>query len=1134
MYQKVTREKRRLGIRGVVRVLLACCCVLLFSPESYARNVGAVSFPKMQEANPVVMKGKVVDVNNSPLPGVSVVIKGGQYGVSTDVTGHFKLLVADSRQVVLVFSFVGMETQEVVVTDFSKELFVVMKEQAETLEEVVKTGYYTTTKRRASGSVAVLTQEELKNRIPNSVDNLLQGLVAGVAVTNVGRPGAEASIRIRGTNTIDGSNEPLWVIDGVPLQDEIPEFDSKQVNTGNLNEIFMHGVAGINPLDIANITILKDAAATAIYGSRAAGGVIVITTKQGQAGKVRVNYYGRCGFGLRPQRDEELMNASEKIAWEEELWNEFSEKNFASGEGNVPVIGIVGMLKADRLGKNGLLWTQDDFEKMSAEEKSAYLAGLSENSTDWYKEIFRNSFEMSHNLSFSGGNSNATYYGSVGYVTEEGLLKEDKFDKYNMSLKVNWTPSQKIKWGMGMNASQLVSDGPAMSVDPFSYAYFANPYEKVYNEDGSYRADMTFTNLGVINESSKRQMKYPGNGFNIIREMKETSGKAKKFSATGQAHMEWNITGKLQLSGMLSYTYIDHKEENYFGKDTYAAWKDRLNFDNETENAYASIGRASGISENYKTRAQLSYIDLFAEKHFLNVLAGTELRGAKSKRSYFKEYGYDPETGLSAMPENPVPNDFDDGDYTDLINRLSGFTRSESKYASFYASLEYSFMDRYILNASFRTDGSNNFGSKEQFNPTWSLGTVWNVDEESFMEGIRPVLNRLTLRVATGFTGNVVPGKMKNLVIDYNKYRKWNELPMGEVNIAPNPHLRWEKTRDFKVALDFGLFNDRVSGIVETYFRKSMNVISAVKMVSTTGFNTLSYNSSEIKNKGIEATIRTKIIDGHDFRLGLNANLAWNRNYLSKYFSQTGAIKDGKYVRYPINSIFAGKELRIDPYDGLYTYELRPDAVVNTANDLRTLVNYRYYLGTSIAPFTGGFYLNMAYKNISLSVGGAYSFGGKIDNRVTDYPASYDDIAYSSAVKETPQTGYSDLYTNHLNVRRDRTNRWTEKNTTGVKYPRIVDAYGEKLYLDQYNVTNRKITKGSFLESVSYLRIRDITLSYDMPDKWLKTLGMSSFQLSLMMNNFWTFTNFSGIDPETPGRTYPITRSVAVGINLGF
>ena len=429
-----------------------------------------------QIAEQTKVKGVVRDARGNALPGVSVLLKGTTIGVVTDTAGRFVLPVADKKNVVLVFSFIGMKSQEVIVSDMQREVRVVMEEKMDELDEVVITGYGSTTKKRAAGSIAVLGREDLGNRIPTSIDNLLQGLVAGVAVTSEsGRPGSSAKVRIRGTNTITGNAEPLWVIDGVPLQDELPEISLDQVKSENFNEIFVNGIAGINPNDIENITFLKDAAAAAIYGSRAAGGVIVITTRHGKPGKIKMNYSANFGLGLKPQRDAGLMNASEKLAWEQELWDEFSADRFASNAAHCPVIGIIGMLRSGKLGRNGSLWTDEDFEPMSTSEQDAYIQDLASHTTDWFDVIFRNSFDMSHNFSFSGGGSLATYFASLGYAHQDGLLKEDGYDRYTMNLKVNASPSARVKLGAGLRVSNLVSKGPSMNVDPFKYAYFANP-----------------------------------------------------------------------------------------------------------------------------------------------------------------------------------------------------------------------------------------------------------------------------------------------------------------------------------------------------------------------------------------------------------------------------------------------------------------------------------------------------------------------------------------------------------------------------------------------------------------------------------------------------------------------------------
>ena len=468
-----------------------------------------------------------------------------------------------------------------------------------------------------------------------------------------------------------------------------------------------------------------------------------------------------------------------------------------------------------------------------------------------------------------------------------------------------------------------------------------------------------------------------------------------------------------------------------------------------------------------------------------------------------------------------------------LIDGLSGQSIEETRFASFYASVDYSLYDKYIASLSFRTDGSNNFGSDEQFNPTWSLGLAWHVGDEHFMEKLRPVLSRLKLSVAMGYTGNVNKTEKPELIMYYStSYRKTDleNLRIGEVRKAPNPHLRWEKTRDMKVALDFGLFNNRIN---EAYYRLSKDLVTSVDVPYVTGFRGQGYNTSQIENKGIEATLQALVFRYRDFKFNASVNVAWNSNILKRYTSPI-SYSANNFVGYPLGSIFAGKSTGINPETGLYKYKLRPDADILKPTDLSDVNNYIYYKGTSTAPVTGGFNFSFSWKTLSLSVGGAYSLGGKVVDEITS-PVSYNTISVTGMSSgERIPTSENDLYVNHLNVRKDVTNRWTEDNRTGVKYPRIIDTYGERLYYDQIYPTSSTITRATMLENVSFLRVKNMSLSYSLPSNVVSKMGVSSLSFSFILTNLFTITNYSGLDPETPGATYPLARSCSFGLSLGF
>ena len=324
------------------------------------------------------------------------------------------------------------------------------------------------------------------------------------------------------------------------------------------------------------------------------------------------------------------------------------------------------------------------------------------------------------------------------------------------------------------------------------------------------------------------------------------------------------------------------------------------------------------------------------------------------------------------MPVYPPDQKTDYGQllsYAAIMDGLSGQSIQEDAFASFYFSMDYVLLNRYILSFTTRTDGSNNFGKDEQFSPTGSLGLGWNVGQESFMQALKPTVSSLTLRAAFGYTGNINKSVYPQLVMDYlNQFRRTGEgaYRLGYIKNAPNPHLRWEKTRDMKLSVDLGLFNERLHLSGEIYDRRTRDAVSQVDVPYTTGFSTQSYNTSELLNQGAEVSLNARLIESKDWRLSLSANLAYNRNKLLRYDTPNPSIFQSNYVGYPLGSIVSGKVQGIDRRTGIYTYEVRPDVELNTAADRKKSENYAFYLGTSTAPVNGGYSLSAGYKGFSL------------------------------------------------------------------------------------------------------------------------------------------------------------------------
>lgn len=1078
--------------------------------------------------------GRVTDTDGAPVIGAGLVcIEKNTAGATTDLDGNFSITLPAGAKTVK-FSSVGMkELVYQLIPGRTENVRIIMEWENTELDQVVVTGYAQTSVKRITGSVAVLNSEKFEAKAISSVDALMQGEVAGVSIKSLsGQPGTQAKITIRGSNNITGSSAPLWVVDGVPLQSESPALSSEQLATGGFDNIFVNGIGNINPNDIESITILKDAAAAAIYGSRAANGVIVVTTKKGEAGKMRISYNNTFSWSFKPERSLNLMNSSEKLSWEDELWNEFSAAKYAASltDNTViyPVVGIVGQIRA------GL----GDFASMKGDKaaQDKYIESLRNVDTNWYNLLFRNSFSQGHHLSLSGGSGKSTYYVALGLNDEDGMLIHNDYRRYNVNAKMTLTPTDWARIDVGMEAARQESKMPYSTVDPFYYAFFSNPYERAYNADGSYAADNTWFTLGYYNGRGAEQV-MPKNGFNIIRELDSNYSKTANTNGTFRAQTDFRIIEPLHFVGLVSYSYSNNSTDKVIDKYSYSAFRDRLGSDDRSQtNLYGNISQNRTNRNSYVARGHFSFNKTFAETHTVNLLAGAELRGSGSNTIFTKRYNYDPKTGTTSLPQISGPQD----EWLSEVEKLNGEYFSKTRYASFYASADYYLGKSIVLNASFRTDGSSNFGSNKQFNPTWSAGAAWHIGEEAWMKKALPALSHATLRAAYGFTGDVNTSTSHLLVIQYlqQQYRYFGDetFNLGTIPSAPNPDLGWEKTQDAKAGLDFGLWKDRLTLNTEYYYRLSTDVVTSSPVQSTTGFTHVYFNAADIMNSGIELTLNGKIIQTKDWGLSAAVNFAYNYNKVLKYnpVSKSGITSKDRYVEgYPTGAIFSGKYAGIASDTGLYQFELRPDATISTATDLNKPDNYRYFLGTTIAPYTGGFNLSASWRQLRLSISGVYSFGCKTYENFR-YPASYSNASHSGVSTETVQSQFSDLYGNHLNVEKDRTNRWTATHTTGVKYPRIYDYFDGKYNFASYNPMDSSIIDAVYLKNNSYLRIKSIILTYSLPGAAVKKMRMRGLSFNVSLNNFFTFTKYDGMDPEIPGATYPTTRSVSAGMNIDF
>ncbi len=1072
-------------------------------------------------AQNITATGVVVDTQGTPL--IGVILNGTKAATRTNVDGEYTLLCTPGEQIK--FTYLGFKPLKIKAS--TKKMRVVMEEDVKQLSQVVVNGYTQTDIRKATGSIGVLTEKDLKDQPLANVDMLMQGKLTGVNVQAVsGRPGQSAKIRIRGTASITGNSEPLWVVDGVPLTKEIPQGGSTYVRSGDFTMLYADGIAGIPPQNIESITVLKDAAAAAIYGSQAAAGVIVVTTKRGKAGKMRLDYSGTVSMQTAPKRDHNLMSSAEKIAYEQGIWDEFSAKGYAEGT-YFPRIGIVGQVRGG----------YGRYAGWSTEQQDAYLAQLSQTNTDWFKELMRNTVSTGHNVSMSGGSNKLTYYVSGGMNTNKGVVKRTSSDGYNFTAKLTATPNKKVAVNVSADYSYLKSMGSSSRFDIFRYAYFANPYEQLYNEDGSYAADNTYFSLPMANNGTTKIL--PPGGVNVMREINETTAIGIASTITLRGDVTWRITDQLRVYGLAGYTNSNDQSDSELGQDTYAAWEDRP-FEGSSltsRRVYGSLTQNNALNRSWLARAQINYSNTFGGDHYVSALFGSEVRSSFAKSVYRKVYGYDPVTGNHSMPllltNSLTTTDMAIQQYQNIMNVLTGQLRTENAFASFYGALDYAYKGRYVFNLTARTDGSNNFGAKEQFNFTWSTGLGWNIDEELFMRNLKPVISRATLRLSTGLTGGVNKSVYPVLIMRYQTTYRNSDTEAyrtGSISTPPNPYLRWEHTQDWNASLDMGFMNNRLGLNVSLYRRRGYDLVTSSRVPSTTGFVVQSYNTSEQINQGVEVMLNATPIVKGDWRWSLMGNISYNSNKLTKYDSPTGSIYGDFYVGYPQGKLFTGKPAGIDASTGLYTFQLRPDADID---DLYDGDNYLFYIGTTNYPWTGGMSTNVSWKNLSVSLSTSFSLGAWVSNKVNpNSNASYSSLS-KSTVNYINNSNY-DVYASHLNVTRDHANRWTPDNPVTDGYPRLIDAYGEDLSLNNKQVIFSDIQDAVFKEKVNYWKIGSISLTYSLPDKCLRRMAIANMGFSFTANNLWTISNYSGMNPETPGAVYPLSRSFSLGVNIGL
>ena len=1097
--------------------LLSIVVLLLSSSQVMAQKVRVVT-------------GHVYDPGKEALVGVTVAVKGSTSGGAiTDENGRYMILVPNESGTVIVFSSIGFEKKEVAVGD-KKVIDVTMTEKSAYLDEVVVTGYQNVNRRELASAVSQIEMDEIKLSDKFSIDQMLAGQVAGMSVTTTGGgPSATPKIRIRGTSSLYGNTAPLWVLDGIILDDNSVNWDA----SGNLDPLaedaqYLVGnaIAGVNPNDIESITVLKDASATAIYGVQAANGVIVVTTKKGRNGPAQVTYNGSVSINQRENyRRLYLMDAGERVQLSKDLLDSrlsYTRKDFNLG---------YEMLKA-----------QYDAKKLTRSQFDAAVTEMIDRNTDWFDLLFRNAVTQNHTLSLSGGNESTTYYSSVGASISQGTAREEVSKRYTATLKVNSWISPKVYIGFQLNGSITDNQGYHSSFNPDSYARETARTIPAYNADGSlffYRPYESFSTSNMANQTY---------AFNALHESQTTGNYADLASLTGLMNFVWKIYDGLSYEMPGSYVYNATKTTTWAQEDSYYVNQlrgyvfDELEFGSSFWNeSVIPQGGVLSKSEATKTtldiRNTLSYSKDF-KGHLVSALATSEIRSVITDGFSGTHYGWMPERGQVISPSytDAYIVDLKNGAFTPVI------TDNRANTVSWIFSGIYSYKDKYTLNANVRMDGSNQFGEnpKYRFLPIWSVAGKYALTNEAFMKPYEDWLSYLALRLSYGIQGNVDKGTSPDLVMQIGSIDSNTGMATSTVAYWPNEDLRWEKTTQYNVGLDFSFLLDRITATVDFYKKVGTDMIVNKTISAVNGYTIRKINGGNVNNSGVELAVKFTPLQTKDMRLVIGFVHSYNKNELIKANDETNntrenmlsgsALIEGEALGTIYSYPFAG----LDHETGLPVFY---DKKGNTSATWlsKTYKNYTLYedeielvkSGVVSPPHTGGINLEYRWKEWILRGSFTYSLGA-----VNRLPFIYGD--------------YDSVFDPEKNVTREILNRWREPGDE--LHTNIPALYDDNTYtnlgvrpmranVDHIYGTSMYDYSTARVCSTNNLRLRSLSLSYIFNKKMLKKMHLSNFQISAQANNLFIIADkrWHGFDPEQgSSANSSIPRTYSLSVTIGF
>lgn len=1120
-------------------------------------NVISIIRARTAEAQPpqqaVTVSGNVSNEWGEPLLGVTVVAVGTNIGTSTDVSGNYTINIPDARpDTRLRFTMIGMAPFETPI-DGRTRVNAIMQESREQIEEVVITGMVNIFERDVVGSYNQFKMDSIYMPAYNSVTDMLQGVVPGMMVTMPSiRAGASANIVIRGRSTLLGSTDPLWVIDGIEQTDiQLSQGTSWDGTSSGMNELIGDAVSWLSPHDIETITVLKDASATAIYGSRASNGVIVITTKKGSANRqtMRFNYNISVGqqynYGLY-----NLMNSKERI--------NFSKSAYEAGVyyANNPLTQMYTYEGLYNTFLRGDIGEEEFFDQY------AFLETVN---TDWFDLLTRPSLNQNLSLTTSGGSDKVTYSISASYAKNNAPEKGNSSERFTGRINVDMRLHDKVMVSANLIAGLTNTEGFAGGTDPMNYATRTSRAVPAYDRDGTlafYQRD-AYYRYNSHTETS-------GLPYNILDDMANTSLSVENPTLQASINFRWKLLDDLTFQANAGLNINARSQESWTGENSYSVMQRfrgyRTDFPEASNQAWrdAALLKNGGIlihdytyNRSYNVRAQFDYFKQIDENNRLTASAVWTMSSSYRNSKYNTVFGYDKYRGetiadpTSPSEHKPIGSN-PISDYNETFLQLSrgywkstNFTENKVAVAMIVA---YSLKEKYVFNANFRNDWSNAFGQNEKmrFNPAWSFGFSWRLGDEEFLRGSK-LLSAAELRLTYGTQGNTASISTPEMVLNFKPIHPIFDEPYSEISRIANPFKAWERTTNWNAGLDLGLFENRILLTVDGYTRRSDAGRTFAEIPEMGGFSS-NLPGTIIRNSGIEGSISFTAIHTGDWRVSINANSGknWNKivkeevreaisHNLASYLN--GTSESFVVPGYPVGAFWAFPYTGPDPETGIPTFRHFPsDGSLGVAPGTNP-TDYMVYIGTREPDISCGLGLRINYKRLSLSTALSATLGG---NGYLYNPYS----PFRSGRMPDPT----------MNLDKELLKGWTKDNTN-TDIPGLYVVPNERLYplnlpdpsiIDGSRVYNRYdmwAQSDARVASKSTLRCRTINLTWDINTNnakgaaanLLQKTGIRELSVSAAVNNVFLIANskWNGMDPDMGGNM-KAPRSFTLGINFGF